>query len=55
MEKNDIKILFWDHNKERIISRAKVMLEDKEAAKYIDGVAFHWYSGDHFEQLEMFH
>ena len=55
MEKIGVKILFWDHNKERIISRAKVMLEDKEAEKYIDGVAFHWYSGDHFEQLEMFH
>lgn len=53
---NDIgvKILFWDHNKERIIERAKVMLEDADAAKYIYGIAMHWYSGDHFEQLDMF-
>ena len=55
MEELGIKILFWDHNKERIIERAMVMLSDEEAAKYIYGVAFHWYSGDHFEQLDMFH
>ena len=55
MEKIGVQILFWDHNKERIISRAKVMMDDKDAEKYIHGIAFHWYSGDHFEQLEMFH
>lgn len=51
---NNIKLLFWDHNKERIIERARVMLGDKDANKYVSGIAFHWYSGDHFEQLEMF-
>ncbi len=55
MEKIGVKILFWDHNKERTVSRAKIMLGDKEVEKYIQGIAFHWYSGDHFEQLEMFH
>ena len=55
MKEMGVKILFWDHNKERTVSRAKVMLGDKEAEKYIHGIAFHWYSGDHFEQLEMFH
>ena len=55
MEQIGVKIMFWDHNKERVISRADVMLSDKEAEKYIYGIAFHWYSGDHFEQLEMFH
>ncbi len=49
-----VKILFWDHNKERVVERARVMLDDKDAAKYIYGIAMHWYSGDHFEQLEMF-
>jgi len=55
MERLGIKILFWDHNKERVIDRANVMLTDKAAAQYIHGLAVHWYSGDHFEQLEMFH
>lgn len=54
MEKLGVKILFWDHNKERIYDRASVMLSDKDAAKYIYGIAFHWYSGDHFEQLDIF-
>ncbi len=49
-----VKILFWDHNKERIISRSNVVLTDDDANKYISGIAFHWYSGDHFEQLNMF-
>ncbi|MBQ2614122.1 MAG: glucosylceramidase [Clostridia bacterium] len=55
MQDIGVKILFWDHNKERVVQRAKVMLNDAEAAKYIYGIAMHWYSGDHFEQLEMFH
>ena len=49
-----VKIMFWDHNKERVMDRAMVMLEDKEAAQYIDAIAVHWYSGDHFGQLDMF-
>ncbi len=50
-----VKLLFWDHNKERIVERAKVMLQDAQAAQYISGIAFHWYSGDYFEELEIFH
>lgn len=55
MVDNGVKLLFWDHNKERVVERARVMLDDKDAARYIGGIAFHWYSGDHFEQLEMAH
>ena len=50
-----VGILFWDHNKERIIDRATVMFADEKLQDYIQGIAFHWYSGDHFEELEMFH
>lgn len=55
MQKIGKSIMFWDHNKERMVERAKIMLGDRESAKYIGGIAFHWYSGDHFEQLEMVH
>ncbi|MBR0277721.1 MAG: glycoside hydrolase family 30 protein [Clostridia bacterium] len=55
MADNNVKLLFWDHNKEHVVERARVMLDDEDAAKYIGGIAFHWYSGDHFEQLEMAH
>ena len=55
MKSINAKIMFWDHNKERVIKRANVMLSDSESRKYVDGIAIHWYTGDHFEQLEMFH
>ncbi|MGD0260196.1 MAG: glycoside hydrolase family 30 protein [Verrucomicrobiota bacterium] len=29
--------------------------EDPEAAKYIWGTAFHWYTGDHFDNVRMVH
>lgn len=50
-----IKIMIWDHNKERVYDRAKVAFEDAAASKYIWGIGFHWYSGDHFEGLSAVH
>ena len=49
---DDIRIYIWDHNKERAFEWAEVMF-DKETEDILDGVAFHWYSGDHFEALRM--
>ncbi len=54
MRELGVKILFWDHNKERVLERASVILDDPAVSDAIDGIAFHWYSGDHFEQLRMF-
>ena len=54
MENIGVKILFWDHNKERVVERAKTVLANDVSKKYFSGIAVHWYSGDHFEQLEMF-
>lgn len=53
MRERGIRLYFWDHNKEKLYERAKVMYEDKEAADYVAGIACHWYSGDHFEQLRI--
>lgn len=50
---SDTKIFIWDHNKEILFERAKGVLEDGTAAKYTAGVAFHWYSGDHFESVAL--
>lgn len=50
---SDVKIFVWDHNKEILFERAKGVLEDEQAAKYTAGVAFHWYSGDHFEAVAL--
>lgn len=49
----DVKILIWDHNKEIMFERTKGVLDDEVAAKYTAGVAFHWYSGDHFESVAL--
>lgn len=47
-----VGIYIWDHNKERVFERAEEIL-DEETIKMVEGIAFHWYSGDHFETLEM--
>lgn len=37
------KILAWDHNRDQIYQQASTILADPGAAKYIWGIAFHWY------------
>jgi glucosylceramidase len=49
-----VKINIWDHNKERLYERAKAII-DQDTDKMVDGVAFHWYSGDHFETIRITH
>ncbi len=49
----DIDIYLWDHNKERVVERALKGFE--EAGDKVKGIAFHWYTGDHFEALRAVH
>ena len=42
----------WDHNKERVLEYAAEIL-DEVTDRMVEGIAFHWYSGDHFEAVEM--
>jgi glucosylceramidase len=51
------KIIAWDHNRDLVFQRASVLLQDKEAAKYIWGIGFHWYetwtgSGMQFDNVQ---
>lgn len=48
----DIELYIWDHNKERAFEWAETII-DRETDHMIAGIAFHWYSGDHFEALEL--
>ena len=48
----DVGIYIWDHNKERAYERTRDIV-DEETAPMIEGCAFHWYTGDHFETLQM--
>ncbi len=49
---SSIELYIWDHNKERIFERAKAEIDETTDAM-IDGLAFHWYSGDHFDALRL--
>lgn len=47
-----VEIFCWDHNKERLFERAEQLI-DTRTDSMIAGFAFHWYSGDHFEALDL--
>jgi len=46
----DIKLLVWDHNRDDMLARARVIYADAVAAKYVWGVAFHWYGDPRYER-----
>lgn len=48
----DVEIFLWDHNKERVYEWMRDII-DPETDALIAGAAFHWYSGDHFEALDL--
>lgn len=50
----DINIMIWDHNRERVYERANDTFSSVPGSKDdVWGIAFHWYSGDHFASLDM--
>ncbi len=51
----DVKILVWDHNKEHVYDYARAIAKTEGAADCIDGIGFHWYSGEHFDNLKYAH
>lgn len=49
---DDIEVFIWDHNKERIYERVRDVV-DEGTKDMVTGAAFHWYSGDHFEAMDL--
>ena len=49
----DIKVIIWDHNRGIMYQRAKIVYDDPEASKYIWGTGFHWYTGDHYDNVKL--
>lgn len=45
-----IGLYIWDHNKERAVEYPRAII-DETTRGMIEGIAFHWYSGDHFEAV----
>lgn len=55
LEKNGYsktKILVWDHNRDLAWERFSASMKAKNADKYIAGIAYHWYTGDQFENIK---
>ncbi|HPG41592.1 MAG TPA: glycoside hydrolase family 30 protein [bacterium] len=51
----DLKLMIWDHNRGIMYQRAEVVYDDPQAAQYVWGTAFHYYVGDHFDNVRMVH
>ncbi|MEI7527244.1 MAG: glycoside hydrolase family 30 beta sandwich domain-containing protein, partial [Mariniphaga sp.] len=49
----NIEIIIWDHNKERAYERTRDTLSVGNCREDVSGIGFHWYSGDHFEALDI--
>lgn len=50
-----INLIIWDHNRGIMYQRAKSVYDDPEAAKYVWGMGFHWYVGNHFDNVRLVH
>jgi len=49
----NIGIIIWDHNKERVYERSRDVFKVKNCENNVWGIGFHWYTGDHFENLDI--
>ena len=49
----ETKIIVYDHNKEKLFNRAVEEFSNEESRKAIAGIGFHWYSGNHFENIAL--
>lgn len=52
---SEIKIIIWDHNKERVYDRTKKIFESEAVRNRVWAVGHHWYSGDHFDGMRLVH
>jgi len=50
-----VKLMIWDHNRGILYQRAKTVYDDPAAARYVWGAAFHWYVGDHWDNVRATH
>lgn len=53
--KLDTKIFIWDHNRDEIVRRARITLNDPEVRKHVYGIAYHWYVSDAHHHLSIVH
>ncbi len=51
----EVKIIIWDHNRDRVVERADTVLKDKTAREYVWGTGIHWYVSEEFENVGKVH
>ena len=51
----DVKLVIWDHNRDQMVERARVILSDPQAARFVWGTGFHWYGDDCFDAVQQVH
>lgn len=52
---SDVKILIWDHNRDRIVRRASVTMGSEALRKRVWGIAYHWYVSTEHTNLTAAH
>jgi glucosylceramidase len=50
-----IRIVIWDHNRDLMVERARVVYADAQAAQYVWGTGFHWYGREDFDHVQQVH
>lgn len=50
-----VKIVIWDHNRDLMVERARVVYEDPAAAAFVWGTGFHWYGPEDFDHVQRVH
>jgi len=50
---SSLKLMIWDHNRGIMYQRAKVVYDDPAASRYVWGTGFHWYVGNHFDNVRL--
>jgi glucosylceramidase len=53
--RQDVKLMVWDHNRDLLFERVKPIYEDPDCARFVWGAGFHWYGGDHFDNVQRVH
>ncbi len=49
----DVKIILWDHNRDKLLDRARESFAVKGAMEAVWGMGFHWYTGTHFNAIDL--
>ncbi len=49
----NVKRLIFDHNRERLYERMRDVMAVVKDKSSVSGIAYHWYTGDHFENIRI--